>query len=78
MIRRRPVAVPLPTAEKCISLSKMVPKIVEKFSKISLLMAISDGPPTAEFRHSKSRLAADRQPNLPALSNGIFFAWNTR
>jgi len=30
------------------------------------------GPPTAEIRHSKSRLAADRQPILPTLSNGIF------
>jgi hypothetical protein len=74
MTRQRPVAFPLPTAENCISPSKMVPKIVEKLSYISLLIMISDGPPIAEIRHSKSRLAADRQPNLRASLHRHFVA----
>jgi hypothetical protein len=52
----------------------MVPKIVEKLSQISALITITDGPPTAEIRHSKSRLAADRQPNLRASSHRHFVA----
>jgi hypothetical protein len=71
MTRWRPVTVPLPIAEKCISLSKTVPKIVGKSSKISLLVTILTRPPTAEIWYFKSRLAADRQPNLRASSHRI-------